>query len=498
MVHSSNYQLLKKKKLIPLFLFYMKRCFSTLIITLLACTAFGQELWDLRKCIDYAMANSISVKQAEAQARSSLLSYQQSKMTRLPTLGGGVNASYRHGLNENPTTGTLESSDFISGNIGVQSNYSIFNWGARKAIIASDQLFSKADAVAVDKAKNDIALLVANAFLQVMLRREQVRISEVQLGQSRAQLVNTRKLVSAGSQPELNAIQIEAQMARDTALLLEAQSLQVQALITLKSYLNIDLATPFDIAAPAVENIPVDNIADLQPEVVYAIAEKTQPTQQMTALRVQASEEGVKAARANMYPTLNAFGSLSTAYVSRGKTAVLIGIDPKSPTGAYVLNSAGRIDTVFSARPLYDVQNTSLPKQLKNNFGQAIGVSLNFNIFNQYQSRTQWERAKINVRQAQLQDEQEKLNLKANIYNAYQEAFAAFQKYNAALRSVDASERAFNMSQKRYDIGLLGTLDYITTQSNLFRARIEAISNRYDYVFRMKVLEFYKGQGLRL
>lgn len=476
----------------------MKRVLSTLVFAIITLSSLAQEKWDLRKCIDHAMANSITVKQAEAQAQLAQLTYRQSKMSKLPTLGGSINTSYRHGLNENPTTGTLESSDFVSGNIGVQSNYSIFNWGARKANIAADQLYAKADAIGVDKARNDIALLVANSFLQVMLRREQVRISEVQLGQSRAQLVNTRKLVNAGSQPELNAIQIEAQMARDTASLLEAQSLEQQALITLKAYLNIDLSTPFDIVAPKVESIPVDNISDLQPEAVYAVAEKTQPLQQMTALRIQGAQQTVKAARASMYPTLNAFGSLSSAYISQGKSAVIVGIDPKSPTGAYVINSFGTFDTVFSPRPIYDVRNVSLPRQLKNNFGQAIGLSINFSIFNQYQSRTQWERAKINVRQAQLQDEQEKFNLKSNIYNAYQEAFAAYQKYNAALRSVDASERAFNISQKRYDIGLLGTLDYITTQSNLFRARIEAVSNQYDFVFRMKVLEFYKGQGLRL
>jgi outer membrane protein len=104
----------------------------------------------------------------------------------------------------------------------------------------------------------------------------------------------------------------------------------------------------------------------------------------------------------------------------------------------------------------------------------------------------------VNVSQLQLQDEQENLSLKTNIYNAYQDAFASFQKYNASRRTVEYSQRAFDISKKRYDIGLLGTLDFIITQNNLYLAQIDEVSSHYDFVFKMKVLEFYKGQGIRL
>jgi outer membrane protein len=137
-------------------------------------------------------------------------------------------------------------------------------------------------------------------------------------------------------------------------------------------------------------------------------------------------------------------------------------------------------------------------RQIKNNFGQSIGLTLNYSIFNGYNSRTQWERAKVNVRQLELQDEQENLTLRTNIYNAYQDAFSSLQKYNASRRTVEYSQKALDISKRRYDIGLLGTLDYIITQNNLYLAQIEEVSNHYDYLFKMKVLEFYKGQGIRL
>src|SRR4051812_33364882 len=118
----------------------------SLLILLIACVtsgAFAQEKWSLTKCVEHAMKNNITVRQAQSQAKLSLLAYQQSKMTRLPTLGGAVNTSYQHGLNENPTTGTLESADFVSGNINLQAGYNIFNWGARKSNIAADDFYAK-------------------------------------------------------------------------------------------------------------------------------------------------------------------------------------------------------------------------------------------------------------------------------------------------------------------------------------------------------------------
>jgi outer membrane protein len=467
------------------------------LFSILALTTFGQEKWGLQKAVAYAMQNNLTVKQAIYQAQISRLTARQSKMTLYPTLNGSLSAGYQHGLNENPTTGTLESANFLSGSIGAQAGYSIFTWGARKNNIAATDLYAKADEVGIDKAKNDIALLVANAFLQVMLRREQVRISEVAVQLSLAQLTNTRKLVDAGTQPELNAIQIEAQVARDSAALLQAESLVQEGLITLKSYLNLDIAAPFDIDAPAVESIPVDNLTDLQPEAVYNLAVKTQPLQKQYAIRIEASKKQVSAARGDMYPSLSAFAGLNSRYINAA-FPVLLGVQSNQPTGAYILDVGGNKTAVLSDRPLYGERSVGLFRQLNTNFGQSVGLSINLPVFNGWSARTQWEKAKVNVLQTQLQDEQEKVTLKTNIYTAYQQAFSSLQKYNASTRNVEASRRALDISKKRLDIGLLGTLEFIITQNDLYRAQIEEVSNRYDYVFKMKVLEFYKGNGIRL
>jgi outer membrane protein len=465
-------------------------------LVFISATARSQEKWSLQKCVDYAMTHNLTVRSAEYQLQLSKIAEAQSKKTLIPTLGGSVSSGYQHGLNENPATGTLESANFFSGGLSAQSNYTIFNWGSRKNNIEANKLYAKADEAGIDRARKDISLFVANAFLQVMLRREQVRISEVQVQQSLAQLENTRKLVAAGSQPELNAIQIEAQVARDSSALLQSQALVQQGIINLKSYLNLDQSAPFDIEAPAIETIPMDNITELQPEVVYAIAEKNQPLQQMLALRVEGAKKQVEAARGAMYPTLNAYAGLNTRLVN-AKSPVFIDL-PAGPTQAYVTVNGNKEPVYSPSRAVTGYAGIPFFSQLNRNFGQNIGLSINLPIFNQGSLRAQWDRTKVNVLQTQLQDEQEKVNLKTNIYNAYQDAFSALQKYNASLRNVEASQKALDFSKKRLDIGLLGTLDYLITQSNLFRAQIEEVTNKYDYIFKMKVLEFYKGEGIKL
>jgi len=474
----------------------MRQKIFVLVTVLFAFKSYGQEKWTLQQCVDYALNNNISVKLSDVQARLSRLTATESRMSLYPTLTGSTNAAYQHGLTENPTTGTLESASYLSGSMSLQASYNIFNWNARKNNIAANNLFLKADEVGIEKAKNDIALTVANAYLQVMLRREQTRISEVQMKQSRFQLENTKKLVNAGSQPELNAIQLEAQLAKDSSALLQSQALVEQALINLKAYLNFDFTQPFDIVTPNLEDIPIENITDLQPELVYGLALNTQPLQQMYRLRIEATEKQVKAARGYMYPGLAAFGGLNTRAIN-AKTP-LYGLVADQPTTSYVTINGSKVPVYAPSFGVVGNSGTPFFSQLNRNFGQNIGIGINFSIFNGYAARTQWERAKANVVQLQLQGQQEDLNLKTNIYNAYQDAFSSLQKYNASQRTVEYSQQAFDISKKRYDIGLLGTLDYIITQNNLYLAQIDEVSNHYDFVFKMKVLEFYKGQGIKL
>ena len=454
------------------------------------------DKWDLQRCVDYALANNISVKQADVQARFSELAIKESRSSQLPTLNFSSSAGNRFGLSENPTTGILENNTFFNVGSQLQSQVTIFNWFSRRNTNAANELTYQADLEQVKKIQNDIALNVAVAYLQILLAREQVNVARIQVLQTGAQLTNTQKQVDAGKLPELNAAQLESQLAADSAGLITAEASAITFVLQLKALLNLDAGLPFDVQTPPVDKIPVETLAELQPESVYASAMANLPQQKVNQLRIESALKSVKVAKAGMYPLISGFGGLSSNYVNL-KTPI-IGVGPKQQTGATVIIGGTEYGIEAPSRVILGEAGTPFGRQYKNNFAQNFGVGLSVPILNGRSARTAWERSKLSVRNLELTKEQADMQLKQDIYQAYVDATAAIQKYNANKKGAEISQKAYDFAQKRYDVGLLSTFDLLMTQNALLTAKTNLLYAQYDYVFKMKLLEFYKGQGLKL
>ena len=470
-----------------------------LIFALLLFTAsFAQEKWSLQKCVTYAVEHNITVKQADLQARLSALTLTESRATQIPTVGVGVNGQYQWGLTENPTTSVLEKSNYFSSGVGLQSSVTLFNWFSVRNTIKANELTVQADHQQTNKVKDDISLNVANAYLQILLTKEQANIARSQVDLSRSQLENTRKQVDVGKLPELNAAELEAQLARDTSSLIAAESAVTQALLLMKALLTLDAGSSFDVDTPPVDLIPIIPLADMQPEAVFALALVNMSQQKVNDLRLQAARKSVTAAKGKMFPTISASGSLGSNYADLGFPKYDVG--PLQPTNA-VVPVGGVNYTVFvpgTGPKIGTAPAIPFGKQLRNNFGQIVGLSLNFPIFNGLTARTNWQRAKLNVEQYMLTKQQGDIQLKQDIYNAYTNAVAAVEKFNANKKTVQTTQKAFDFAKKRYEVGLLSTFELITSQNNLQRAQYDLVYSQYDYVFKMKLLEYYRGQGLKL
>ena len=456
----------------------------------------AQTKWDLRRSVEYALKNNISVKQQDIQARLAELTYTQSKFSRYPSANFGTSLGVNTGRSIDRTTNQFTTESIFFTGMNFQTSVDLFNFFSRQNTIASNKYELEASNAAVDKVRNDIALNVAAAYLQALLTIEQVNISEVQVKQTAAQLSNTRKLVDAGSIPELNAAELEAQLARDSSTLITAQASVTNAILQMKALLSIDPGTTFDIETPAVDQIPVEPIAELQPESVYQLAVKNLPQQKVNNLRLQSAQKAVAAARGAMYPTVSLNANLQTNYSNLKNIPDFIG---SSATLQPIGVTKSTLDTVFApsvnpSRYYASPFNT----QFSDNLYNGVGVNISVPLFNGLVARTAWKRAKLNVSNFELQRDLDNLTLKQNIYTAYTDAITALQKFNASQKSVETAQKASDYAQKRYDIGLLNTIDLITNQNNLFRAKIELVSAQFDYVFKLKVLEFYKGQGIKL
>ena len=460
-------------------------------------TTVATKKWDLRQAVEYALQHNISVRQADLQIRFAELELKQTELSRFGSANFSSNLGYSSGRNQDPTTFSLITRGYIFNNYSLQAGADLFNWFSKKNTIEGNKLDVESKRAGLDKAKNDIALNVAIAYLQVLLAREQVNLAHVQISSTVAQLESTRKQVDAGKLPELNAANLESILATDSSALITAETTALQYLLQMKALLNLDAAEPFDIVTPPVSMIPVESLADLQPDEVYRQATANMPQQLADNLNVKAGKKYVEAARGAMYPTISIFGSLGSAFNNQSRRVVAI--DKFSPPIG-VVTVGGTDYTVFPSNPFEQPVLGDFPyfSQLNQNFRQSIGLGLSVPIFNGGSLRSAWNRAKLMVKQAELTQEQNSFTLKQDIYTAYNDALAAIQKFNANKKAVETADKAYNFALKRYELGLLSTYDLVTTQTTLAQARSQLLYAQYDYVFKLKLLEFYKGQGLKL
>ncbi|HZE84071.1 MAG TPA: TolC family protein [Puia sp.] len=462
--------------------------------------AQDKDKWDLRRCVEYAIANNISVKQSDVQARLSKLTFDQSKLSQIPTLGVGAGAGINSGRSQNPNSFTLSTVTYLYNNYSLQSSVSLFNFFSLRNSIEANRYAFQAALATTDRVKNDISLNVANAYLQVLLSTEQAEAARLQLKLSQNQLEITHKQVNAGTLPELNAAELEAQVAQDSSNYITTQGAIIQNTLTLKAYMGMDAGARFEVDTPPVDQIPIEQLANLQPEAVYALALAYQPLQKADAYLVESAQKSVASNKGAMYPNITLSGSLSSSYVNLTSSAPVY-----SPffTDTTVLRVAGSTNKIVNdqaqiltgftkvkANPYFD--------QLNRNFSQNLGLNISIPILNGGTQRTNYSRSKLNLRNYELQRDQDNLTLKQNIYQAYTASITALQKFEANKISVAATQKSFEYAQKRYGIGMLNTIDLLTNQNNFFKAKIDLLYSQFDYVFKMKVLEFYKGLGIKL
>ncbi|MBS1730200.1 MAG: TolC family protein [Bacteroidetes bacterium] len=474
----------------------MKKIALILLITLPA-SLIAQEKWSLRRCVEYAMQNNISVQQADVQARIAALQVKQAQLNQYPNLNFNTNLSLQFGRSIDPTSNQFTTSKFFSQNYGINGGIQILNWGKLKNTVSFSRFNAQAALEDMKKAANDIALNVANFYLQVLLSNEQIQVSEIQINQTQAQYDFTKKKVDAGALPELNLAEIESQLATDSSNLITAKAAYTQNILSLKGLLNIDAALPFDIETPPVESIPLETFGALQPDVVYQLAMMNQPEQKAFALRIQGAETNIKINKSSMYPSLSGFYGLGSAYNNQairviGSQMINVPIGNVNvggtnydvyPNSPYVVNTYGKA-------PYFN--------QLNNNFNQNIGLTLSIPIFQNGNARMNYERSKLDLSNMQLQKLQADQTLKTNIYTAYANAVSSFEKYMVGTKQVEAAQKTYDFAQKRYEVGLLTTFELLTDQNNLLLAKLQQMTSHYDYIFKMKVLEYYKGEGLKL
>jgi outer membrane protein len=485
----------------------MKNNKALLLIPFLGCLVFNasaQDKWDLRRCVEYALAHNISVQQTDVQARVAEVNEKQTRWSQYPNADFSTNTGLQWGRSIDPTTNQFTSNQLLYQGYSLSAGITVFNWHRiRNSIIAAD-LSSDAAKMDVEKTKNDISLTVATYYLQVLLSYQQIFIAKTQMEQTRSQWEVVQKKVIAGAAPELDALTLEGQYRADSSGYITAKATADQNLLQLKQVLNIDAGQPFDIAEPPVEQIPVEPILQLQPETVFQIAIQNQPAQKANLLRLKSLEASLRSSRAAMYPTISAGGSLGTNFSSADKKVTGVTVTGFKANGDLVTIGGTQYPvlspdgSVTQAKKTFSERWDGWGLQMNNNFRQSLGFSISVPINSSGTARFNYQRSKLDLKNAELTRSLADQTLKNDIYKAYYNASAALEKFNATKKTYEITKLAFEYAQKRNELGLLNSYDYLISQNNMNRAQYDMTSAQFDYVFKMKVLEFYKGQGIKL
>ncbi|WP_311195871.1 TolC family protein [Antarcticibacterium sp. 1MA-6-2] len=395
------------------------------------------------------------------------------------------------GLTQNVTTGILQTQTTRNFSAGASASLLLFDGLRNFRQLQRAKLSQLASQYSLDLMRDDIALFVANSYLQVLFNKQSLEILESQLEVTKAQLERTEDLVEAGVLPEGDLLEIQATYADEMQRIIVAQNNIRISLISLAQTLLIKDYENFDIADREYDVLGSEILART-PEELVANAKEERNEIKVAEANLELAEADVELAKGAYYPSLGAFFNYNTRESGAGRIvgAIQDPDQPNRPIG--FVESSG--DVVVAPNTIAQLGNP-LPffRQLYLNDGITYGVQLSIPVLNGFSTRNQVKRNKINVERATFQLEQAELDLEADVYQAYVDAQGAYEAYEAALVALNAQERANTYATERFDVGLTNAFDFSQSKLRLENAQTEVIRAKYDYIFKLKVIELYFG-----
>ena len=416
--------------------------------------------WSLRQCCDYAVSHNISIKQQENRCRTQELQLSTACNSRLPNLSASASESFSFGrgltLDNTYTNRSTSSTGFSIGtSVPLFTGFQIPNQ------IKLDQLNLEAATQDLEKAKNDIQMRVAQAYVQILYDMEIADVAHRQIAIDSAQVERLDAFVRNGKASQAELSQQQATLAQAHLTATQADNSLQLAVLALTQLLELPSPEDFTIVRPSVSSTPDGFPSGLSPEAIYAEALAMKPEIHAEQLRLSAAERSINIAKSALYPTLNLSAGLQTNY--------------------YKTN--GMATDAFAT-------------QLKNNFAQYIGLNLNIPIFNRFQTRNNIRTARINHENQQLQLDDVKKTLYKEIQQVYYNAVAAQSKYQSSEAAAQSGRDAFALVQAKYENGKATITEFNEAKNNYLKAESDLVQARYEFLYQTALIDFYRGKTL--
>jgi len=416
--------------------------------------------WSLDDCIRYAQEHNIGVQQRALSVREEEIQLSTSRLSRLPDLNAsiGADASFGRVLSSD---NTYQDYNQQSGSLGISASMPLFQGFRINRQIEGDKLDLAAAVQDLERAREDVAVNVLTLYLQVLYNRELVGVADRQVALSTQQESRSRELVGTGRQPESALYESTALRAKDELTLTQARNDLQLALLALSQALNRESAAGFEVTAPRLDSLTLESMHRLgTPDAVYDYAEQHLPRIRAEELRVRSRENAVQIARAALYPSLSLSGGYGTG--------------------------------------VYSADRDNFWAQMRNNSREYVGLSLNIPIFNRRTARNNIRSARLSQQNQELLLTEARQSLRKEIEQAYCNAEAAFAKYRSADEALRSARIAFAYEERKAEAGRSTIFDFGEAKTRLERAEAELIQAKYEFVFRNKILDYYRGKPLSM
>ena len=420
-----------------------------------------EKQWSLRECCDYAVAHNISIKQQENQCRQQELKLSTARNQRLPDLSGSVSQSFSFGRGltaDNTYTNTNTSNT----SFGLNTSVPLFTGFQIPNEIKLNQLNLEAATADLEKAKDDIRMQVAKAYVQILYDMEIADVAVRQIEIDSAQVARLQAFVNNGKASEAELSQQKATLAKSRLTATQAENDYRLAILTLTQLLELPTPEGFSIERPTQEELDaLAHVGLLSPDQIYAEALGVKPEILSQQLKLKGTEHSIKIAKAANYPTLSLGGGLGTNYYT---------------TSGFKSDKFG--------------------KQLENNFSQSLGLNLSIPIFNRFRTRNNIRSAQIDRETQQLQLDNTKKTLYKEIQQVYYNAQNAQSKEKSAYEALLSSKDAFQLMQAKYENGKATITEFNESKNNYLKSESDLVQARYENLYQHALIEFYRGKAL--
>lgn len=423
----------------------------------IAITAAGQDKkWTLQECVQYALDNNITIQQSEIALLNAAIDKSDAEGNFIPSINARANVSENTGLSFNPVTNLPQTVTTLNATGGVNFGYTLFDGLRNIRQLQRAELTKVAAEFNLGRAKDDIALFVANAFLDIILNKENLKTVKAQNAVTLEQIEQTENLVEGGVLPRGDLLEIKATSASEKQRIVTAENAVTLSKINLAQLLAVQNYRDFDVVE-GTYSIIGEEIVDVPVEEVIDSAQTNRYEVRIAEQNLELAKKDLQLSRGALLPTLSAF----------------FGYDTRFTTNDF-------IDIPFD-------------EQIYTNDGINYGLSLNVPILNSFSARNGVQRSKLNVESNKIAVAQAKLDLESTVYQAYTAVQASKESYRAAQTAIESQELAYEYAKARFDEGLTNAFDFSQSKLRYDNAQIELARSKYDYIFRIKVLELYFG-----